>query len=127
MATGASHLDLMVAVGLIRDAARHGDVDGLHVALCRLRNDLAGHVTVEALAVEELSGAAADSVRRGQRHLLAFVDGMLADSDSDTGCACIVRAAELRGLLIRQIRLEAVLGTRHEPARRAHSERWRGR
>jgi hypothetical protein len=119
---GVSHLDLMVAVGLIGEAARAEDVDRLHVTLCRLRNDLAEHVTVEASAVEELPGAAGESVRRGQRHLLATVDDILTEADSDEGCACIVRASELRGLLVRQIRLEAALGTHHHRGGRGGSE-----
>jgi hypothetical protein len=120
MGAGVSHLDLMVVVGLVRDAARDEDHDRLHAALFRLRNEMAEHVAVEASAVAELFGATGESVRRGQRHLLSIVDEMLMDSDNERGCACIVRAAELRGLLVRQIRLEAALGTHY------HEARWKG-
>ncbi len=120
---GVSHLGLMAVVGLIGDAARDEDLDRLHEALCRLRNEMAEHVAVEASAIAELSGAAGDSVRRGQRRLLSVVDDMLMESDSEQGCACIVRAAELRGLLIRQIRLEGALGTHHHQEARWNDPR----
>lgn len=113
MGHGASHLDLMTSVTVIRDVARVADVDGLHVALCRLRNELAEHIALESDAIDGMSGAVAVPVRQGQRRLLEFVDDMLTEAGDDADCACIVRAAELRGLLVRQIRLESSLGTHH--------------
>lgn len=113
MSGGTSHLDLMALAGVIGAAARDDDVDGVHAALFRLRNDLAEHVALESDAVAGMSSAAAEPVRNGQRNLLSFIDRMLTDPDDDAGCACVVRAAELRGLLARQIRLESSLGARH--------------
>jgi len=103
----------MASVSAIADVARVEDVDGLHLALCRLRNELAEHMTLESDAIDGMSGAAAEPVRLGQRRLLRFIDDMLTEASDDAGCACIVRAAELRGLLVRQIRLESSLGTHH--------------
>lgn len=113
MGTGVSHLDLMASVSAIRDVARAEDVDGLHLALCRLRNELAEHIALESDAIDGMTGAAAEPVRKGQRRLLKFVDDVLTEASDDDRCACIVRAAELRGLLVRQIRLESSLGTHH--------------
>ena len=115
MASGSSHLDLLALTAEIGAAARSEDVDGLHAALCRLRNDLAEHVAMEADAVAAMHGAA-DTVRNGQRRLARLVDSMLAAGDEDGSCACIVRAAELRAELVRQVRLEASLGARRVPS-----------
>jgi hypothetical protein len=103
----------MASVSAIRDVARVEDVEGLHLALCRLRNELAEHIALESDAIEGMPGAVAEPVRQGQRRVLRFVDDMLTESSDDAGCACMVRAAELRGLLVRQIRLESSLGTHH--------------
>ena len=114
MPEGSSHLDLLALSAEIGDAARSEDLNGLHAALCRLRNGLAAHIAMEAEAVAAMRGAA-DTVRNGQRRLVRLVDAMLAaDDDGDGRCACIVRAAELRAGLVRQVRIEDSLGSRLE-------------
>jgi hypothetical protein len=110
LADAPSHLDLVAVVAAIGQAARTEDADGMHRALCRLRTGLAEHVAGEAAAVDGMAPAVADRVRIGQRRLLGFVDDLLGTTDGDEpGCACIVRAAELRALVQRQIRLEGAL------------------
>lgn len=118
MSGGASHLDLMALADVITHAARTDDVDGVHMALCQLRNDLIDHVASESDAVAGMSAAAAGPVRNGHRKLLAFIDDLLADPGEDDGCSCVVRAAELRAFLMRQIRLEGSLGARRYVPRR---------
>jgi len=115
---GTSHLDLMALAGVIGNAARNDDVDGVHVALCQLRNDLVEHVASESDAVAGMSDAAAGPVRNGHRRLLIFIDDLLADPGGVTGCSCVVRAAELRALLMRQIRLEGSLASRQRVQQR---------
>jgi hypothetical protein len=118
--SGVSHLELILIADLIGDAARAEDRDRLHGTLCRLRNKLAEHVMLEGPAIEALTVGAAASVRLGHRRLLSVVDDMLLDADDAAGCACLVRAAELRGLLARQIRLEGALGSLR------HRQTWDG-
>ena len=85
MGHGVSHLDLMASVTVIGDVARAEDVDGLHLALCRLRNELAEHIALESDAIDGMSGAVAEPVRQGQRRLLKFVDDMLTEASDDAG------------------------------------------
>jgi hypothetical protein len=57
-------------------------------------------------------------IRHGRRRLLRYIDELLATTLDEAGgadaCTCLVRGAELRSLLVRQLRLEAGLRDRHE-------------
>jgi hypothetical protein len=101
------HLDLLRTARSVQRAAIEEDIDAVHDLLCRLRNALVGHVHHE----RDRDGPAADLhsrlTRHGQERLLRFVDAALAETAGPDGCSCLVLAAELRAMLVRQVRLES--------------------
>ncbi|MCO8126552.1 hypothetical protein NHL50_04975 [Acidimicrobiia bacterium EGI L10123] len=100
-------LDLLDAARAVQRAATDGDVDTLHGEVCRLRNALVEHVADRELGDGE--GVQRRLARHGQQRLLHFIDELLSTThESAESCTCLVRGAELRSLLIRQLRLEAV-------------------
>ena len=100
-------LDLLDAARAVQRAATDGDVDALHGEVCRLRNALVEHVAGCDLADD--GGVQRRVARHGQQRLLHFIDELLSTTHEGTeSCTCVVRGAELRSLLIRQLRLEAV-------------------
>lgn len=103
----AGRLDLLNAVRAVQHAANDGDIDALHDEVCRLRNTL-----VERTHVVASTGSARDLqdrlIRHGHERLLRFLDEILSNTHDGAGsCTCLVRGAELRSLLVRQLRLEA--------------------
>lgn len=118
--SSAANLALLHATRRVQQLAAEGDVDGLHDELCELRNAL-----VEELSDDEDQGCARTSetvcrlARHGQRQLLRFVNELLdttAEPDQDD-CACLLRSAELRALLVRQVRLQTQVRARHPRVR----------
>lgn len=98
-------LDLIEAVRAVQRTATDGDVDALHGEVCRLRNALVEHAARAGLDGDDVHHRLA---RHGQHRLLHFIDEMLSTThDGFETCTCLVRAAELRSMLIRQLRLEA--------------------
>ena len=109
-ATRNEHLELLGRTRLVRQAAVDGDMDRVHGELCELRNALVRHLHDERDLERPASDLHARVTRHGQDRLLTFVERLLADTDDEEGrCTCLVRTAELRSLLIRQIRLEGGL------------------
>ena len=115
------HLELLDAARAVQRAAADDDMDALHSEVCRLRNALVEHVAGCGLGDD---GSVQRRVaRHGQQRLLHFIDELLSTThESADTCTCMVRGAELRSLLIRQLRLEAVAATgeplREPPPRR---------
>lgn len=103
-----SHLDLLTAARDVQRIAAEGDADALHEEVCRLRNALISHVHDERAADQRPDDQAHRLARHGQQRLLRFVDELLCSTSEDQvdDCSCLVRAVELRGLLLRQVRLE---------------------
>jgi hypothetical protein len=109
-ATRDEHLELLERTRLVRRAAIDGDMDAVHGQLCELRNLLVQHLRGERDVRRPSSDLHARVTRHGQDRLLTFIERLLADThDDDDRCSCLVRTAELRALLIRQIRLEGGL------------------
>lgn len=108
-ATRDEHLELLERTRLVRRAAIDGDMDAVHGQLCELRNLLVGHLRVERDVRRPSSDLHARVTRHGQDRLVTFIERLLADTHDDGRCTCLVRTAELRALLIRQIRLEGGL------------------
>ncbi len=99
-------LALIDAARAVQRAATHDDVDALHDEVCRLRNALVEHVA--HCGLEEGGDVHHRLARHGQQRLLHFIDELLSTThDGADTCTCLVRGAELRSLLIRQLRLEA--------------------
>lgn len=87
-------------------AATDGDVDALHDEVCRLRNALSDHAA--RCGLDDADDLHHRLARHGQRRLLHFIDEILSTTqDGADSCTCMVRGAELRSMLIRQLRLEA--------------------
>jgi hypothetical protein len=107
MTEPAARLALLDAARAVQRAATAGDIDALHDHVCRLRNSL-----VER-AQSASGGFDADDVqhrlaRHGQQRLMRFLDDVLSTThEGPASCTCLVRSAELRSMLIRQLRLEA--------------------
>lgn len=106
MTDPTSRMELLRAARAVQRSAVSEDLNALHDEMCRLRNAL--------LAPEPggSDGAATDVQRRlirhGRRRLVRFIDEVLATTrGSAEECTCLVRGAELRSLVVRQIRLEA--------------------
>ncbi|MFP5321018.1 MAG: hypothetical protein ACLGIC_04140 [Acidimicrobiia bacterium] len=105
-------------------AANDGDIDALHDEVCRLRNTL-----VERTHILASTGSAPDLqdrlIRHGHERLLRFLDEILSNTHDGAGsCTCLVRGAELRSLLVRQLRLEAnVARAAADPPRREGEDR----
>lgn len=100
-------LDLLDAARAVQRAATDGDMDALHGEVCRLRNALVEHVAGDDQADD--GSVQRRLARHGQQRLLHFIDELLSTThERAEGCTCLVRGAELRSLLIRQLRLEAV-------------------
>lgn len=99
-------LDLLSAARAVQRAATDGDVDVLHDEVCRLRNALVEHAATSGL--DDNGGVHHRLARHGQHRLLHFIDEILSTTQhgADT-CTCMVRGAELRSMLIRQLRLES--------------------
>ena len=99
-------LDLINAARAVQRAAIDGDIHGLHDEVCRLRNELVEHVAHSGLdGAGEVDHRVA---RHGQQRLLHFIDELLSTThEGAETCTCLVRGAELRSMLIRQLRLEA--------------------
>lgn len=105
------HLDLISAARAVQRAATDGEVDALHDALCRLRNALVEHAA--RCAFDDHDDVHNRLARHGQQRLLHFVDEILSTThDRADTCTCLVRGAELRSMLVRQLRLEAHAGSR---------------
>ena len=105
---GIEHLDLLRAARSVQQAAIDEDVDAVHHLLCGLRNALVSHLQHERVD----DGAPGSDLharltRHGKERLLHFVDRALAETTGADGCACLVLAAELRAMLVRQVRLES--------------------
>lgn len=118
MENPARHLDLLSAVRAVQRAATEGDVDVLHDEVCRLRNALVEHAASSGF--DDNGGVHHRLARHGQRRLLHFIDELLSTTQhrADT-CTCMVRSAELRSMLLRQLRLESrasMLSTTHNDA-----------
>lgn len=104
-------LDLISASRAVQRAATHGDVDALHDALCHLRNALVEHAS--RCGLDDDGDVHHRLARHGQHRLLHFIDEILSTThDRADTCTCMVRGAELRSMLVRQLRLEA-----HTPRR----------
>jgi hypothetical protein len=115
MTPPGSDLDLRGAARAIQQAAVDDDLDRLHLELSRLRTALVEHLH----GVDDehhLSDTAHQIVRQGLERLLRFVDELIFVTDGhDKDCTCLVRAAELQGLLTRQARLEDHLARSRPP------------
>lgn len=95
--------ELAEATRGVQRAAAAGDADALHDALCQLRNALVDH-----LAARRGDDVADRVAHDGQQRLLRFVDELLVTTEEGPEtCTCMVRSAELRSMLARQLRLEA--------------------
>ena len=106
MANRTQQLDLINAARAVQRAATDGDIDVLHDQVCRLRNALVDHVS--SCAFEETGTVQDRLARHGQQRLLHFIDELLSTThEGAEACTCLVRGAELRSMLIRQLRLEA--------------------
>ena len=104
------HLELLERTRLVSRAAVDGDIDRVHSELCGLRNLLVRHLHHERDRHQPGSDLHARVTRHGQDRLMTLVERLLADTDEKEGpCTCLVRTAELRARLIRQIRLEGAL------------------
>lgn len=101
------HLDLLRAVREVQQAAIEEDVDAVHDLLCDLRNALVSHVELGRRHDHPASDLQTRLTRHGHERLLRFVDRVLAETTGPGECSCLVRAAELRAMLVRQVRLEA--------------------
>lgn len=103
-----THLDLLNASRDVQRLAAGEDADALHDEVCRLRNALVAHMHDERAADKRLDDQTQRLARHGQQRLLRFVDELLCSTSEDQvdHCSCLVRAAELRMLLLRQVRLE---------------------
>jgi hypothetical protein len=89
-----------------------GDADQMHLALCRLRNELAVHVRAESSRVSAMRDVSCRVVLSGQRRLIELIDDLFSVADDGaTGCACVRRSVELTQMLIRQARLERAMGS----------------
>lgn len=100
-------LDLLDAARAVQRAATEGDIDALHSEVCRLRNALVEHVAGCDLGDD--GGVQRRVARHGQQRLLHFIDELLSTThEGAETCTCLVRGVELRSMLIRQLRLEAV-------------------
>lgn len=103
-------LDMLSAARAVQRAATEGDVDVLHDEVCRLRNALAEHAA--SCGRDDNGDVRHRLARHGQRRLLHLIDEILSTTQhgADT-CTCMVRGAELRSMLIRQLRLESRTST----------------
>ena len=101
------HLELLRRARRVQRAAVEGSADRVHDELCELRNLLVGHLRTEIDSSVPGSDLHARVTRHGQERLLRFVERLLAQGDDGAAsCTCLVRVAELRAMLVRQIRLE---------------------
>lgn len=99
-------LALLDAARAVQRAATEDDVDALHDEVCRLRNALVEHGV--GTGPPDDGDVHVRLARDGQQRLLHFIDELLATThEGAETCTCLVRGAELRSLLIRQLRLEA--------------------
>ncbi len=104
----ATHLELLEAARTVQRLAAGGDTDGLHGEVCRLRNALVTHVQHER-AADDADTKGSQLIQRGQSRLVDFIDELLtstAEHGPDDACSCLLRAAELRARLLRQVSLE---------------------
>lgn len=106
MTDRSSRIELLRAVRTVQQAAVADDVEALHDELCRLRNALVEHIG------DAPAGGASEAqlrlIRHGRRRLLRFIDDLLSTThEAAESCTCLVRGAELRSLLLRQLQLEA--------------------
>jgi hypothetical protein len=117
MTEPAARLALLDAARAVQRAATAGDIDALHDQVCRLRNALVEHA--QSARRDEVAGDVQHRLaRHGQERLMRFLDDVLSTTHEVTGaCTCLVRSAELRSLLVRQLRLEASV-TRRGPGPR---------
>jgi len=99
------HAELLRRSRSVQRAAVEGDADAVHDQLCELRNLLFRHLHDEQARTPASPELHARIVRHGQERLLSFTERLLTGEDEE-GCTCLLRAAELRALLVRQIRLE---------------------
>lgn len=99
-------LDLMSAARAVQRAATDEDVHALHDEVCRLRNALVEHAA--RCGLEDNGDVHHRLARHGQQRLLHFIDEILSTThDGAETCTCLVRGAELRSMLVRQLRLES--------------------
>lgn len=106
MTTPPRQLDLINTARAVQRAATDGDVHALHDEVCRLRNALVEHVT--HCGLDGAFDVHHRVARHGQQRLLHFIDELLTTThEGAETCTCLVRGAELRSMLIRQLRLEA--------------------
>jgi len=110
-AAAEHHLDLLAAARVVQRSAVDGDVDELHGDLCRLRKALVADLHDDERD-QHVSEAGRRVARAGREQLLHFVNDLLATSTGPDreDCSCLVRAAEVRAMLIRQVRLQGNLG-----------------
>lgn len=109
---GTEHLELLRRARRVQRAAVDADTDTVHDELCELRNALVDHLRDERSLDRAATDLHARLTRHGQERLVTFVERLLLDDGGDgedDGCTCLVRTAELRALLVRQIRLEGGL------------------
>ena len=102
-----SHLELLAAARTVQRIAVTGDADALHEEVCRLRNAMVTHVHHERATGDDPDVIEHRLTRHGHQRLLRFIDELLSTTSGDgTDCTCLVRAAELRALLLRHVKLE---------------------
>lgn len=99
-------LDMLSAARAVQQAATDGDVHALHDEVCRLRNALVEHAANSGL--DDNGDVRHRLARHGQRRLLHFINEILSTTQQGAEtCTCLVRGAELRSMLIPQLRLES--------------------
>ncbi len=97
----------------LQQAALLHDVDAVHEKVAALRDQLVAHLDREAGTLDDLSSAAAGTIRSGQRRLLGQIDALVARSmHGGDDCRCIEGTARLTAALRRQGRLESGLRKR---------------
>ena len=64
-----NHGDLLASAGAIQEAARRGDLDAMHTALCLQQTDLTVHIHAERSGRPRLTPAVRPVVVDGREHL----------------------------------------------------------
>ena len=102
-----SHLVLLSVVRAVQRAAVDGHEEALHHELCRLRIALAARARQDR-TTEDHGEVEHRLVRLGRERLARLLDELIASWGTASGqtCTCLVRTAELRRLLLQQLRIE---------------------